>query len=175
MQLYQLLYTSDYDHAGIIVEDKYGEPYIFERNLFFGYNVVPYETKMNECNAYQIMVIPLVVNGKSDGLGTEYSRKLMNYALTATNSSDFHDAEAYLFCKSIFYRLFSSKNAYCPNVALAMSFFSACGTEVSCNGSPTSRPATHGMNSIMEKAIKLNPTESSAKYKLGPNIMVKTE
>ncbi len=171
MQLYQLLYASDYDHAGIIVEDKYGEPYVFERNLFFGYNVVPYETKLNECNAYQIMVIPVVVNGKSDGLGTENCNKLMNYAVTSSKSSDFYDAEAYLFCKSIFQRLFSSNNVYCPNVALLMSFFSECSTKVTCHNGP----ATHGINSLIEKRVTLKPTESSATYKLGPNIMIKTE
>ena len=171
VQLYQLLYDSEYDHAGVIVEDKYGEPYIFERNLFFGYNMVQYETRMNECNAYQIMVIPLVVSGKSDSLTTENTRKLMTYASTASNTSAFRDAEAYLFSRSLFRRVFSSASAYCPNITLLMSFFHECDIRVSCSDGP---PA-YGINSVLEKAVQLRPAQSGVTYKLGPNIMIKTE
>ena len=39
IKIYQYINDNDYDHAGIIIQDQYGVPYVYENTPFQGYKV----------------------------------------------------------------------------------------------------------------------------------------
>ena len=80
IKLYQLIHDTPYDHIGVIVTDKYGEPYIFEQTFFHGYRIRPFETRILYSRANQITAMMLMPRCEEDtAIAAKRTAKLDNF------------------------------------------------------------------------------------------------
>ena len=80
IKLYQLIHDTPYDHIGVIVTDKYGEPYLFEQTFFHGYRIRPFETRILYSRANQITALMLMPRGENDtALAAKRTAKLDDF------------------------------------------------------------------------------------------------
>ncbi len=68
IKLYQLLHDTPYDHIGVIVTDKFGEPYLFEQTFFRGYRIRPFEPRILYSRAHQVTAIMLMPRDDGDNV-----------------------------------------------------------------------------------------------------------
>ena len=59
IKAYQTLFDTEYDHAGVCVCDKYGEPSILESTFWGGYKLRPFSERIAYSRAYQISLVML--------------------------------------------------------------------------------------------------------------------
>lgn len=51
---------SVFDHVGVVVADKYGVPHVFENTFFQGCKLRPFEDRVLQSKAHQVLVLPLL-------------------------------------------------------------------------------------------------------------------
>ncbi len=59
IKFYQTLLDTEYDHVGVIVCDKYGEPSVLEKTYFGGYKLRPFSERIAYSKAHQISLVML--------------------------------------------------------------------------------------------------------------------
>lgn len=60
IKIYQMLNNTEYDHCGVIVQDDYGNPYVYEKTPFSGYRMTAYDERIIRSRAHQICLLPLL-------------------------------------------------------------------------------------------------------------------
>lgn len=63
---YQTFYDTEYDHCGVIVQDKFGNPFLFETLPFAGCRLRPFDKRILHSQAHQIVVLPIVPRDDDD-------------------------------------------------------------------------------------------------------------
>ena len=57
---YKFAFGTEFDHAGVIVEDKYGTPNVLEKTPFRGYQCRPFQERIRNSKARHILVVPVI-------------------------------------------------------------------------------------------------------------------
>ncbi len=59
IKLYQTFLNTDYDHVGVIICDKYGEPSVLEKTYWGGYKLRPFSERIAYSRSHQISLLML--------------------------------------------------------------------------------------------------------------------
>jgi len=81
---YQTCYDTEYDHCGVIVQDKFGNPFVFEISPFLGCRLRPFDKRILHSLSQQIIVLPLMPRDEDEQKQQQQQQKVQQKRLLST-------------------------------------------------------------------------------------------
>jgi hypothetical protein len=200
VKLYQITYGTDYDHCGIFLTDKTGQPLIFEMSPFGKPRLVPFAERILKSRSHLIVTLPLLPrkdlsNDETNSLYEYASRKTSDGSAISEANGVLIGATAMLLKQlqestGIPFLAGSSTNGYiCPNISFISQFWRAMNVHLvnanrfSLTGKDlVDNPFSFNLVRISEKAKVAGSQSSSVadhpqqqKIRLGSNVLLRTK
>lgn len=172
IKLYQVINNSNFDHCGIIIQDKLGVPHVFESSPFGGCSLYKFENRILVSQSHQIIVIPLF-SKEDKGITINQREDMYNYSIDIINNKKVN-SEFFGLSKSIIITLLKSTplrsnltDIYnCSNIELVINSWKILGLNISTLDENIELST---IKSLMNRKIILKP------YYLGEDILMRTK
>jgi len=125
-----------YDHAGIIIEDTHGTPYLLE-NTFSGIKLRPYDSRMIYSKAQEIILLPLLPRVDLSNGQRIKAFKLANEYLHENNNKQYHEGKGLM-------NTIISKDQRCPSTQVIIDMITKLHDQM------ISSSSSNDMNKIMK-------------------------
>jgi hypothetical protein len=172
IKLYQIINNSNFDHCGIIVQDKLGVPHVFESTPFGGCSLYKFENRILVSQSHQIIVIPLF-SKQDKGITIDQREDMHNYSMDIINNKKIN-SEFFGLTKNIIITILKStplrsnlKDIYsCSNTELVINSWKKLGLNVSTLEQNIELTT---IKSLIDRRIILKP------FYLGEDILMRTK
>lgn len=166
IQFYQQ-FIGEYDHCGVIVHNKYGIPFVFEKTAW-GAHLIPFDRCILQTRARQVILVPLTPRFNRTGVSED--QLFQSTSIRAANESPEFLSQCGGILKYLFDQTSSNSKAsmiYCSKTSMVLDTLKEMG--VMMNNKPTSALT---IESFHRKNMSFDYSPEDQRVNSAPKILV---